>query len=227
MLTILHGENTIKSRARLVTILDSLKSDGCTIVRLDAKSLTIATLEETLGSQSLFGEQKALCVEELHSLPTSQKKKDCIELLASADHLPIILWEKRALTKTMLKPFANAKVEEFKLSSSLFSWLDALGTKLALAKKLSLLHEALLSDGEYFCFLMLIRQIRLLIQAKEGSEIAGPPFMKAKLQKQSAQLPLEALVATYHRLVRIDQQQKTSQSGLTLAQELDLLTLEI
>lgn len=224
---ILHGENTSKSRTRLVALLDEARSKGLSILRLEAKSLTVPQLEEGLGSQSLFGEQKCIVIEELHSLQPSQRKKDLIALLAASTDQSVILWEKRSLTKTMLKPFAQAQVEEFALSNSLFAWLDSLAGPQPKAKKLTLLHDSVAADSDYFCFVMLIRQIRLLIQAKENAPIAGPPFMKAKLQKQAGPLTLATLRELYSRLLVIDVQQKTSGNRLSLAQELDLLTLEL
>lgn len=224
---IIHGENTVASRSKLLEYIDQAKASEQEIVRVEAKALGEAELEELLGTSDLFGTEKTIIIEGLHSLPKSKKQKRLIELLANNQIHSLILWEKRALTKTMLKAFPNAKNFEFKVSKTLFTWLDMLGQKGSETKKLTVLHDAIKTDGEYFCFLMLIRQSRMLIQVKSGGKIAGAPFMIAKLKKQADQFTLESLRALHKKLLEIDQQQKTSTASLTLNQQLDLLTLTL
>ncbi len=223
---IFHGDNIIQSRNRLKEEIDTAKNAGKSINRAVAKQLSEAQLEELLGSSDLFGTDKLIIIEELHSLPASNRKKSLITMLGQDAHDGVVLWEKRPLTKTMLKKFPDARTEEFKASSSLFKWLDALGSSNQ-QLKLKLLSESLQSDGEYYCFLMLIRQIRFLIQAKSGGKVAGPPFVVGKIKDQSRHFSLEQLLNTHAKLYKIDSRQKTSRSPLTLAQELDLMTLSL
>lgn len=228
---IIHSDNTTLSRQKLFEVIAELKQSGHEIIRLDAKDLEYKTLEEVFGSTGLFQEKKAVVIEGLHSLPKSQRQKELIELCANAQTHECVLWEKRELTKTMLKPFLSAqpktKVFEFKASSTLFSWLDALGSKGNETKKLALLQTALKTDGEYFCFLMLIRQLRLLLQVSYGEPIKGAPFMISKLEKQARLFTPEKLLATYKKLLEFDLSQKRSQNLLSLNQQLDLLTLTL
>jgi hypothetical protein len=224
---ILHGDNLVQSRQQLATLMDEAKQRGLQLVRLDAKRLTEASLEEALFSDDLFGTSKLVVVEELHSLPPSKKKKALIELLAKAASAQIILWEKRLLTKTMLKPFGKARVFEHKTSNSTFKWLDSLGSKTPTASKLKLLREAVQNDSDHFCFLMLARQIRLLIQIKDGGNPAGAPYMISKLRSQAGFFSLQSLLDLHRRLLEIDLEQKSSGTRLTLGQELDLLTIKV
>ena len=224
---IIHGENTIASRQKLVEIIDSAKNQKQEIIRQEAKNLDEATLEEFLGSSDLFGTKKTIIIEGLHSLQTSKKKKLLIQMCSNSELHNIVLWEKRTLTKTMLKQFGNAENYEFKASKTLFAWLDLLGKKGVETKKIQLLHEAIDKDGEYFCFIMLIRQFRLLIQAKTGEKIGGAPFMIAKLNKQAQQFSLEELLATYKELLKMDYAQKTSTNLLSMKQWLDLLSIKL
>jgi DNA polymerase III delta subunit len=228
---IIHGENTIGSREKLMEVLSQKKEMGQEIVRLEAKHLTEAELEEVLGASDLFGSNKTIVIEELHSLPTSKRKKRLIDLLNNPQTHDIVLWEKRSLTKTMLKVFnkSQERVEEFEFNvgKTIFTWLDSLGTKTNDQRKVELLHQSIESDGEYFCFLMLIRQSRLLIQIKSGSKVSGAPFMITKLRKQAENFELEELLQLHKKLLKIDLEQKTSQNGLSLIQELSLLTLSL
>ncbi len=224
---IIHGENTIASRDKLIELINKAKLEHQEIIRLEAKDLTEAQLETILGTTDLFETKKTILIEGLHSLPKSTKQKTLIQMCADSKLYEIILWEKRELTATMLKSFPGAQNYIFKASKTLFAWLDLLGKRGDESKKIQLLHEAINTDGEYFCFLMLLRQFRLLIQAKTGEKIGGAPFMITKLNKQTQQFTLEQLLKIYSQLLEIDFSQKTSTNLLSMNQQLDLLSLKL
>lgn len=228
---IIHGEHVAHSRHQLTESVDQAKREGKEVTRLMATNLDVPLLEQSLGESSLFGNPKVIIIEELHSLPTSAKKKSLIEILATQAADPqspdIILWEKRSLTKTMVGKFAHAKANEYKISKSIFTWLDSLsGLKTGKSRQVTLLHQALQEEDEWYCAIMLARQIRLLIQAKEG-KFAGAPFMIAKLKKQAASFTEEQLHRAHQSLLEIDKKHKTSTHTLSLVQDLDLLLLRL
>ncbi|OGJ38872.1 MAG: hypothetical protein A2383_02635 [Candidatus Pacebacteria bacterium RIFOXYB1_FULL_39_46] len=222
MTIILHGENVIKSRERLVKLLTEAKFNGKEIERLTAKQLSPAMLETALQKTSLFGTEQMVIIEELHSLPRSAKKNQLIDIVSKAN-VTVILWEKRDLTPTMLKKFPKAQVEQFKLTNTLFAWLDAFSPQTAKQKYFELSQKAQSADGEHTCFAMLVRQVRLLIQIKDGTTPGGPPFVIAKLKKQAQGFSLAQLLSIHHQLYTIDINAKTSGSFLSVGQELDLL----
>ncbi len=227
MVTILHGENLVASREKLVELLETAKEKNLTIDRFDAKHLNRAELETKLVKQDLFGSKRLVVIEGLHSLPKSKQKNHLIELLQSAT-VGLILWEKRDLTKTMLKRFPEAEVHHFKLSNALFNWLDSLrGDKRRLKTQLKKLHQALEREDPYLCFIMLARQLRLLIQLKEGNRPPGAPWMIKKLEKQAQSFSLKQLLQLHQELIRIDHAHKTSTGQLDLTQELDLLLINL
>ncbi len=228
---ILHGDNTAQSRNKLAQIIDAKKSENYHITRLEAKKITPAIIEETIGSTSLFDDKKLIIIEELHSLPRSKNKTNLIDQLSASQQLTansqeLVIWEKRSLTKTMLKKFPEAKVFEFKTSNHLFKWLDLInGKKNSQTEMLKTFKQAIKSDGEFMCFTMLIRQIRLLITAKDGGEIKGPPFVVKKIQNQSRSFSLDQLLKIHDQLLNIDTKQKTSTTSQSLEQNIDLLLL--
>ncbi len=224
-ITILHGEHTVASRTILAQLLDQARANGVTVVRLQAKNLTEAELETQLGSSDLFGTDKLIVLEELHSLPRSSRKNSLIAAVAKSS-IPVVLWEKRDLTPTMLKQFQGAKVEHCKASSSLFSWLQSIGTTQPIKKKLELLQQSIAADSDQFCFIMLCRQVRQLLIVKDAGSVAGHPFAVAQLKKQAALFSLEKLLRLHSKLLDIDWTHKTGKATLTLAQELDLLTIQ-
>lgn len=224
---ILHGDNTIASRNELAKIRAKAKENHSDIITVQTKKIAPAELELILGETDLFDTKKTLIIEELHSLPKSKRKTELITLLAQPSPHNLVLWEKRLLTKTMLKQFSGTVVQEFKMSNVLFNWLDLFGKPDQKNKALSLLQEASKKDGEYLCFVMLIRHIRLLLLAKSGGVIKGPPFMVSKYASQAKQFSEQQLLDLHTKLVEIDEQTKTSTSTLKLQSELDLLTLGV
>lgn len=224
---ILHGDNTVASRNELATIRTQAKKNQSECITVPTKKITPAELEVLLGETDLFGTKKTLIIEELHSLPKSKRKTELITLLTQPSQHTLVLWEKRLLTKTMLKPFSGALVHEFKMSNVLFNWLDLFGRSEQKNKALSLLQEAVKKDGEYLCFVMLIRHIRLLLLAKTGGTIKGPPFMVSKYASQAKLFSQQQLLDLHTKLVEIDEQSKTSSSSLKLQSQLDLLTLGV
>lgn len=226
MIIILHGENKIKSRNKLVQIIASLQDKSQDFTRLDAKKITLPQLEKTLAQTSLFGTTETVFIEGIHSLPRSKKKDALISIIPNAQK-DVVLWEKRALTPTMLKKFPSAKIELFKLTNSLFAWLDLFSSKTPVKKHLKSMNEAVQANGEHMCFVMLMRQIRLLIQVKDEGKPGGAPFMIRKLQQQAQYFSLNQLLEIHDSLFKIDKKMKSSQGFLSLKQDLDLLGVNL
>jgi DNA polymerase III delta subunit len=229
MITILHGEHHVQSRTALQKLLDDAHAKNMQVTRVDGKSLDPAKVEQMFSSQSLFGEEKFLVIDELHSLPKSKKKEELISTftkLAANSEMPLLLWEKKQLTATELKAFPGANIKAFPLTKTMFRWLDSLtGQESPVSKKnmLSLLQQTLESDGDFFCFAMLSRQVRLLLEAKEGMK----PDINPKLTSQARNFSFQQLFSLHKQMVLIDEQQKTSTSALPFPRQLELLLISL
>ncbi len=117
----------------------------------------------------------------------------------------------------------------------IFYLVDALGDRRGKDAQKAL-HELLeISDGGEL-FGMIIRQYRLLIQAREvldegggeaavAAELKVPPFVAGKLVRQAARVSLDSLERIFHRLLKMDEDSKTSQMDAALG--LDLLVAEM
>ncbi|PIY80764.1 MAG: hypothetical protein COY80_01195 [Candidatus Pacebacteria bacterium CG_4_10_14_0_8_um_filter_42_14] len=223
---IFHGNHTVESRDSLLNEISKRQSRGIEIFKLEAKQLSPSSLESELGSNTLFDSAKCVVIEELHSLPTSKKRDELVSLINSSPS-DVLLWEKKKLTATQLKKFPNSLNREHNISTTLFSWLDSLGSNASPQKKLNLLHDAVKQDGAQFCFLMLARQTRLLLTSIDGGQVAGAPFVQSKLKKQAHFFTQGELLGLHKKLLQIDTEQKTSTATLKLEQELDMLTLSM
>jgi len=118
---------------------------------------------------------------------------------------------------------------------SVFDFVDALASGDG-KRAQSLLHR-LLDDEDWFSVWgMVVRQFRLLIQAREILDARGNkddvaralgvhPFVAEKTTGQAKRFSIEALESNYHRLIEIDEGVKTGQVTLDLA--MDMLVMEL
>ena len=118
---------------------------------------------------------------------------------------------------------------------SVFDFVDALANGNGKAAQ-HLLHRLLESEDEFSLWGMVVRQFRLLIQAREILDQRGTqndvaralgvhPFVAEKVTQQAARFSIESLEYIYHKLLEIDEGVKTSQMTLDLA--MDTLVVEL
>lgn len=219
---VIHGDNHVASRTELISQIEKLSSTH-SIVRIDGKQLTRAMLEEALGAQSLFGNSSAIVIEGLHSLPHSHKRTELITLLTESSFEPLILWEQKKLTKKQLSTLAPTSEKVFPISKALFSWLSQLGAPAPKEKQRTLLFTALQQEDEYFCFIMLARQIRILLNAKTGGPIQG---FQSKIMSQAKYWSVPNLISLHTRLLEHDVAYKSGQTKINWKVILDLATIE-
>jgi DNA polymerase-3 subunit delta len=118
---------------------------------------------------------------------------------------------------------------------SVFDFVDALANGNGKSAQ-HLLHRLLESEDEFSLWGMVVRQFRLLIQAREILDSRGTqndvarmlgvhPFVAEKAAQQAARFSIESLEYIYHKLLTIDEGVKTSQITLDLA--MDTLVAEL
>jgi len=118
---------------------------------------------------------------------------------------------------------------------SVFDFVDALANGNGKSAQ-HLLHRLLETEDEFSLWGMVVRQFRLLIQAREILDGRGNqndvaralgvhPFVAEKTTQQAGRFSIESLENIYHRLLNIDEGVKSSQVTLDLA--LDTLVVEL
>jgi DNA polymerase III delta subunit len=229
MLTIVHGENLIKSRERLFQLKQLAQSNGQQLNTLLAKKISPQKLEESLLAKDLFGQEQCLIIEQLHSLPHSKKRSTYIESIQQASQfLNIILWEKKSLSKNNLKKFPQAKVFSYPMGKALWQLVDQLNPKPSAKKgQLLLLQQAIEQDSAEFCLSMISKRVSDLIAIKVDAQVKIHPFVKNKLEKQKQNFSLRQLLNFHQKLYNLDHKLKHSHNLLSLASELDLLLITL
>ena len=118
---------------------------------------------------------------------------------------------------------------------SVFDFVDALSNGNGKSAQ-HLLHRLLETEDPFSLWGMVVRQFRLLIQAREILDGRGNqndvaralgvhPFVAGKATQQAARFSIESLESIYRKLLSIDEGVKTSQITLDLA--LDTLVAEL
>ncbi len=118
---------------------------------------------------------------------------------------------------------------------SVFDFVDALSNGNGKSAQ-HLLHRLLETEDMFSLWGMVVRQFRLLIQAREILDGRGNkddmaravqihPFVAEKAMQQAARFSIESLESIYRKLLKIDEGVKTSQITLDLA--LDTLVVEL
>ncbi|HZM23177.1 MAG TPA: DNA polymerase III subunit delta, partial [Anaerolineales bacterium] len=118
---------------------------------------------------------------------------------------------------------------------SVFDFVDALSNGNGKSAQ-HLLHRLLETEEPFSLWGMVVRQFRLLIQAREildgrGSKddvariLGVHPFVAEKITQQAARFSIESLENIYRELLRIDEAVKTSKVTLDLA--MDTLVIEL
>lgn len=223
MIYLFHGDHHLKSRNLLNQKIKNFKEENREIIRLP-QDFKIEELKQALESSSLFGQEKAVILENLFSKKGNNQEKIIDYLLGQKHFLPeFVIWESKVLQSRILKklpPFW--KILLFKTPRLIFKFLESL--KMASPKQsLKILTECLKTEEAEFIFYMLIRQIRLLVLAKENLLKNSPPWQQAKFSRQAGNFTLKELLGLHKELLEIDRKIKTGKTLMPLSFQLDLL----
>jgi DNA polymerase III subunit delta len=187
------------------------------------KDMTGWIVNETKSQGGKIEPRAAEMLKEMVGVDTRQAGMEIAKLLAYAN------WT---------RPINSQDVEAVCVvtsEKSVFDFVDALANGNGQSAQ-HLLHRLLETEEEFSLWGMVVRQFRLLIQAREILDGRGNkddvaralgihPFVAEKATQQAGRFSIEALEAIYHRLLSIDERVKTSQITLDLA--MDTLVVEL
>jgi len=214
---IIHGDDTANSRQFLNQQIDIFKKQNLEIVRLEADSLSPATLEQNLNSQSLFGSDKAIVIFSFFKLNSSKNKDALKQILIKNQTKEIILYEEKQTNANSLKIFDKAQIKLFKPNPIIFKFLESLrpNNQNQIISYFKQLEEA--GEPPELIFAMLVRQIRLLLTAKDAPEkLKLAPWQKQRLISQATNFSLSKIISLHTQLYEIDKSIKTGQTILEL-----------
>jgi DNA polymerase III subunit delta len=187
------------------------------------KDMTGWIVNETKSQDGKIESRAAEILKDMVGVDTRQAGMEIAKLLAYVN------WA-RPITAQDVEAVCVVTSEQ-----SVFDFVDALANGNGQSAQ-HLLHRLLETEDEFSLWGMVVRQFRLLIQAREILDGRGNrddvaralgihPFVAEKATQQAARFSIEALEAIYHQLLNIDERVKTSQITLDLA--MDTLVVEL
>jgi DNA polymerase-3 subunit delta len=187
------------------------------------KDMTGWIVNETKNQGGKIDPRAAEMLKEMVGVDTRQAGMEIAKLLAYVN------WD---------RPINSQDVEAVCVvtsEQSVFDFVDALANGNGKSAQ-HLLHRLLETEDEFSLWGMVVRQFRLLIQAREILDGRGNkddvaralgvhPFVAEKATQQASRFSMASLEAIYHRLLNIDERVKTGQVTLDLA--MDMLVVEL
>ena len=187
------------------------------------KDMTGWIVNETKNQRGQIDQRAAEMLKDMVGVDTRQAGMEIAKLLAYVN------WA---------RPIAVQDVEAVCIvtsQQSVFDFVDALANGNGKSAQ-HLLHRLLEAEDPFSLWGMVVRQFRLLIQAREILDNRGNqndvartlgvhPFVAEKTTQQAARFSIESLENIYRRLLNIDEGVKTSQVTLDLA--MDTLVVEL
>jgi len=211
----------------LNNLISAAKKQKREIIKFNQKNLKLENLIQALESQSLFGQERLIIIEEFFSQPKSNRQQEIIDYLSKEKpSINLIFWEKKILTPGLLRKLSFIdQVKAFKIPALVFKLVESIYPNNQ-KQTLNYLKETLKNQSAEFIFYMIVRQIKLLIQTKDGILPKMAPWMLGKLKSQASKFKsIESLKNLYGRLLEIDRNIKTGQTPMSLAWHLDMLLI--
>ena len=211
MITILHGNDIEASYKKLSELIGTYKNHR--LVQFDQHSKK-DEIHSAIFGQSLLDEEKLVVLKNL-----LLKDKDIIKILENSPEPPIICWESSELPQSYVAKLSTfAKVENFKLPSNLFYFLDSIypGSKKALIEITKLKDEEnLLWNIQNRFMLLNLAKIKLdLGTVSKISKRNLAPWQWDKLKSQANQFSQTSLNTIFNASLKIDYLIKSGKTNL-------------
>ena len=188
-----------------------------------AKDMTGWIVNETKRQNGDIHPQAAAKLAEMAGEDPRQAAQEVAKLLAYVN------WERQIKIEDV------EAVSVSTASVDIFAFVDSLAAGNGKQSQ-AMLHKMLEAQDAFYIFSMIVRQFRLLIQAREIVDERGMvqdviealhvhPYVAEKAFKQAGRFPMKSLEAIYRRLLKMDEAAKTSLMPLDLS--LDMFVVEL
>lgn len=225
MKIILHGENIVASRNALHEIRN--KHRGETVI-LSGKTVSLGDLKQATESLSILSDNRLVIIENLYGRPSKKELTQFLSYLTTfKTEFNIVLWEAKEITAASLRKIPSSwEIKSFTLPKVMFAFLESI-SPVNNQQMLKLIKDLRKTSSNEFIYLMIVRQIRLLLLAKEKALGGMPSWMIGKFIRQADRFTREQLLDIYKKLLIMDIGQKTGIAPFELGSELDLLLATI
>lgn len=225
MITLIHGEDITTSRKFYL----EQKTDES--IFFDAENLDLTNLKQSLLGSGLFQSTSRIFIDNLFTRKGLKQIPDVAEILKSTDDSEVFIWAGKDVGVRSLKDFPKFENKNFKIPQNIWNFLDSLRPNSEANVKN--FHQALNATDVEIIFAMIVRQFRLMLgilgdsknNAEEVKKLA--PWQRTKISNQAKYFGEDRLKNIYTLLYKIDKNQKTGKTNLSLTQNIDILLLQI
>lgn len=202
------------SRARLNDIRELAKNKE--VREVSGKSCDITSLTQSLTSNSLFGTETLIVLDNLISKlgrKTSLITQYAKIINGRSDDAHVVLWEEKELSVTSLKNFTGqVKPELYKLPVILWQFLDTLKPG-AVKNSLTLLKQILEQEAPELIWSLMTKRVTHLLYIREGVISADLQSWQAgRLTSQAKAFTMEKLQLLNRRLLDAEFEFKSGRS---------------
>lgn len=219
MIILLHGNYSESSRKEFIRLKEEAKAKDIRV--LDGRTLDTAALTQAIESNSMFGGDTIVFIENLFGkLGRKQKLIESLAAIINNSSADIILWEDKEVGATVLKNLPKAKVSLFKIPSVIFQLLDGIAPGATI--------RLLPPEAPELIFAMIVRRIRQLIQLRDGIVPEGlQGWQASRLTRQAKLFTIDRLLAMYKKLLDMEYSVKNGSSPFTTAQYIEQFLLDL
>lgn len=218
---VLHGDNILKARLRLQKFVETAKTRGWKVERIDSEAKL--SLPEVLTNQTIFPSERLFIVEGTATL----KKSDLNWLKGNHQSYKgnLVIYQEGLIPQTFFRQIPEPeKVEEFKLPRRIFEFLQSFFPGNG-ERCLEILHSLDKNEAPELVFALLCRHLRDLYWVRVDSlSIAYPAWRVSKLTKQAKLFSSWHLKKMIAALSDIDVSLKSGRGQVLASLDLFILT---
>ncbi len=190
MISIFHGDDQVGSRQDYLRLIAELSKND--VLHLDSKNINLDQINGYLNGPSMFGDTKAIAIDNFFSIPKANLDK--LSKMLNQTSIDVFLWQDKALNATQAKVFPKAKYYLSKSENLIYTCINTI------------------KPGNLINFLKIYDQIidqeqfDLLLWMLKGS-------FRRQLQSYS-KLDLDRLKKAYLQTIELEFQYKSGQLSL-------------
>lgn len=229
MRILFHGDNIEYSRQEFILYKEKFQNQE--IRNIDGRNITDTALIQAIQSESLFGTNLVVCIDNLFSF--LGKKAKVAEIYAeilktTSQDTTVMLWESKELGKDILSKLEDdMRVRLFTFPKVVFSFLDGIQPGNT-QKVLHNLLETLQTEPIELIWSMVITRIRMLLQIKEH---AAPErissWQLSRLTNQCRSFTMDKLLDMHTKLQQAESSFKHGTTPFSLKELLIQFIMDI
>lgn len=226
MIYILHGDDNVSSRTKLISLIGS----DSAVTKIDGKKQSHSEILDAMQADNLFSQKRTIVIEFFTKIKPLEPIISNLSQFNKDKDTVVILWDNASIDKRITDKIKGANIHQFSYPKFFYLFLDGLSPNNT-GKSIEILGKLLNSyDPEQILYAM-VKRVRQLILLKTGAYKNSSEFNKMapwqaeKLKKQADSWTADQLKNFFIKLAETDELIKTGGLTVPLAKHLDFVLL--